>query len=151
MLGFGTEVEVGSSFRTFVVTDSKYIQCTKHAPREFCCTTIFFNNSLLGFEPNIPTQILHRSSTELIPMGSFWSTRFSLCIDFSFKAGLVVAIHVIEYAWTFRWRKLWLESDFTSIVSLPRSRFYKVSWHYRECNRDANSLAFRASSILFPT
>ena len=102
MLAFGTKVEVGSSFRTFVVTDSIYIRRTKHALREFCCTTIFFNNSLLGFEPNILTQILHLSSTELIPMGSFWSTRFSLCIGFSFKAELVVAIYVIEYAWTFR-------------------------------------------------
>lgn len=40
-----------------------------------------------------------------------------LVVTFAFNVELVYAIHVILYDITFRWRKFWLESDFTYVVT----------------------------------
>ncbi|KAK0595507.1 hypothetical protein LWI29_007339 [Acer saccharum] len=39
-----------------------------------------------------------------------------LGVCFAFEAELAVAVHAIDYAWTFGWRWLWLESDSTFVV-----------------------------------
>ena len=86
---------------------------------------------------------------------------------------MVAAVHAIDYAWTFGWRRLWLESDSTFVVDILRSRSRKVPWRwrpawdrclslisqmdfvvthiYREGNQVADSLAFRSPNIVSPT
>ncbi|KAK0599983.1 hypothetical protein LWI29_010426 [Acer saccharum] len=96
-----------------------------------------------------------------------------LGVCFAFEAELAAAIHAIDYAWTFGWHRLWLESDSTFVVNILRSRSRKVPWHwrpawdrclclisqmdfavthiYREGNQVADSLASRSPSIVSPT
>ncbi|KAK3217683.1 hypothetical protein Dsin_011653 [Dipteronia sinensis] len=47
-------------------------------------------------------------------------------VCFAFKAELATAVHAIDYAWTFGWRRLWLESDSTFVVDALRSKSRKV-------------------------
>ncbi|KAK3199937.1 hypothetical protein Dsin_023352 [Dipteronia sinensis] len=54
-----------------------------------------------------------------------------LIVCFAFEAELAAAVHTIDYAWTFGWRRLWLESDSTFVVDTLRSRSYKVPWRWR--------------------
>ncbi|KAK2664369.1 hypothetical protein Ddye_002943 [Dipteronia dyeriana] len=49
-----------------------------------------------------------------------------LGVCFAFKVELVAAVYTIDYAWTFGWRRLWLESDSTCVVDILRSRSRKV-------------------------
>ena len=49
---------------------------------------------------------------------------FSVC--FAFEAELAATVHTIDYAWTFGWRRLWLESDSAFVVAILRSRSRKV-------------------------
>ena len=96
-----------------------------------------------------------------------------LGVYFAFKAELAVAAHAINYAWTFGWHWLWLESDSTFVVDTFRSRSRKAPWLwrpvwdrclslisqmdfavtyiYQEGNQVANSLASRSPSIISPT
>ncbi|KAK3184210.1 hypothetical protein Dsin_031496 [Dipteronia sinensis] len=48
-----------------------------------------------------------------------------LGVCFAFKVELVAAVHAIDYAWTFGWRRLWLESDLTFVVDTLCSRSRK--------------------------
>ncbi|KAK3199187.1 hypothetical protein Dsin_022602 [Dipteronia sinensis] len=54
-----------------------------------------------------------------------------LGVCFAFGAELTAAVHTIDYAWTFGWRRLWLESDSTFVVDTLRSRSRKVPWRWR--------------------
>ncbi|KAK2646800.1 hypothetical protein Ddye_021995 [Dipteronia dyeriana] len=54
-----------------------------------------------------------------------------LGVCFAFGAELAAAIYAIDYAWTFDWRRLWLESDSTFVVDILRSRSRKVPWRWR--------------------
>ncbi|KAK0572334.1 hypothetical protein LWI29_030054 [Acer saccharum] len=96
-----------------------------------------------------------------------------LGVCFAFEAELAAAVHAIDYAWTFGWHRLWLESDSTFVVNILRSRSRKVPWRwrpawdrclrlisqmdfavthiYREGNQVADSLASRSPSIVSPT
>ncbi|KAK2652591.1 hypothetical protein Ddye_012447 [Dipteronia dyeriana] len=93
-----------------------------------------------------------------------------LGVCFAFEAELAAGIYAIDYAWTFGWRRLWLESDSTFVVDILRSRSRKVSWRwstawdrclglisqmdfalthiYREGNQAADSLAYRRPNIV---
>ncbi|KAK0575059.1 hypothetical protein LWI29_033415 [Acer saccharum] len=96
-----------------------------------------------------------------------------LGVCFAFEAELAAAVHAIDYAWTFGWHRLWLESDSTFVVNILRSRSRIVPWRwrpawdrclrlisqmdfavthiYREGNQVADSLASRSPSIVSPT
>ncbi|KAK2642030.1 hypothetical protein Ddye_023793 [Dipteronia dyeriana] len=52
-----------------------------------------------------------------------------LGVCFAFEAELVVVVHAMDYAWTFGWSQLRLESDSTYLVDTLRSRSRKVPWH----------------------
>lgn len=47
---------------------------------------------------------------------------------FAFEAELLAIIHVVRYAILYNWTNLWLESDFTYIVSLLLKRTSNVPW-----------------------
>ncbi|KAK3213082.1 hypothetical protein Dsin_017788 [Dipteronia sinensis] len=105
----------------------------------------------------------------------FVKSCFAIPLDvcFAFEAELAAAVHAIDYAWTFGWRQLWLESDSTFVVDTLRSRSRKVPWRWRpvwdrclsfisqmdfavthiywEGNQVAGSLASRSPSIVSPT
>ncbi|KAK2657980.1 hypothetical protein Ddye_011032 [Dipteronia dyeriana] len=49
-----------------------------------------------------------------------------LDVCFAFEAELVAAVYAIDYAWTFGWCRLWLESDSTFVVDILHSRYCKV-------------------------
>ena len=49
-----------------------------------------------------------------------------LGVCFACEVELVSVIHTIDYAWTFSWRRLWLESDSTFVVATLRSRSRKI-------------------------
>ncbi|KAK0608762.1 hypothetical protein LWI29_035530 [Acer saccharum] len=49
-----------------------------------------------------------------------------LGVCFAFEAELAAAVHAIDYAWTFGWHRLWLESDSTFVVNILLSRSRKV-------------------------
>lgn len=51
-------------------------------------------------------------------------------VAFAFEAEHVVAIHVVLYATTIGWRKLWLKSDSTNVVTLFCTRFSSVLWRW---------------------
>ncbi|KAK2638448.1 hypothetical protein Ddye_026243 [Dipteronia dyeriana] len=97
----------------------------------------------------------------------------SLGVCFAFEAELAAAIYTIDYAWTFDWRRLRLESNSTFVVDILRSRSRKVPWGwrtdwdrclglisqmdfavthiYREGNQVADSLDSRSPNIVSPT
>ena len=105
---------------------------------------------------------------------------FPLAFAFTFEDELVADVHVIEYIWSFSWRRLWLERDSACLVALlysyslgGGSLFSRGVWIYlaqidfvvthicsdglrcysnvQEGNWVANCLAFRACNIIAPT
>ena len=44
-----------------------------------------------------------------------------LSVCFAFEAELDVVVHAIEYAWSFSWRRLWLESDLAYLVGFVQA------------------------------
>ncbi|KAK0578736.1 hypothetical protein LWI29_015418 [Acer saccharum] len=53
-----------------------------------------------------------------------------LGVCFAFKAELAIAVHAIDYTWTFGWCWLWLESDSTFVVDILRFRSRMVPWRW---------------------
>ncbi|KAK2661126.1 hypothetical protein Ddye_007659 [Dipteronia dyeriana] len=96
-----------------------------------------------------------------------------LGVYFAFEAELADVVYAIDYAQTFGWHQLWLESDSTFVVDILRSRSRKVPWRwrsawdrclglisqmdfvvthiYREGNQTADSLASMSPIIVSPT
>ncbi|KAK1577292.1 hypothetical protein Q3G72_020471 [Acer saccharum] len=54
-----------------------------------------------------------------------------LGVCFAFEIELATAVHAIDNAWTFGWRRLWLESDSTFVVTILRSRSRKTLKSFR--------------------
>ena len=83
---------------------------------------VFGGPGLTGCVGIFCTCIVFINSCFTIPLG----------ICFAFKAEHAVVVHAIEYAWSFSWRWLWLESDLAYLVALHRSRSCWVArrWHH---------------------
>lgn len=55
---------------------------------------------------------------------------FLLAVVYAFEVKFVVAIHMVSYIELFDWKKLWLESDSTYMITLFQTNSFLMSWRW---------------------